>query len=69
MTTAAGWDGAKRRAIALLALCEVLGMSLWFAASAIAPQLRAIYHLTGLHEAAFASAALASASAAAPPPV
>jgi len=56
MSATLGWDGAKRRAIALLALCEVLGMSLWFAASAIAPQLRAIYHLTGLHEAAFASA-------------
>lgn len=42
--------------IALLALCEVLAMSLWFAASAVAPQLKALYHLDGLHQAAFASA-------------
>jgi MFS family permease len=45
----------KGTAIALLALCEVLAMSLWFAASAVGPQLRALYALTGLHEAAFAS--------------
>nr|WP_283949753.1 MFS transporter [Limobrevibacterium gyesilva] len=31
-------------------------MSLWFAASAVGPQLKALYHLTGLHQAAFASA-------------
>jgi len=46
----------KAGAIALLALCEVLAMSLWFAASAVAPQLKALYHLDGLHQAAFASA-------------
>ncbi len=41
--------------IALLALCEVLAMSLWFAASAVAPQLKALYQLDGLHQAALAS--------------
>lgn len=46
----------KSANIALLALCEVLAMSLWFAASAVAPQLKALYHLDGLHQAAFASA-------------
>ena len=33
------------RALALLALAEFLGMSLWFAASAAAPQLRERWHL------------------------
>ena len=33
--------GAKWRAIALLALCEILAMALWFAAAAIPPALRA----------------------------
>jgi MFS family permease len=48
--------GTKARAVALLAVCQVLAMSLWFAASAVGPQLRALYHLTGLHQAALASA-------------
>ncbi|HTN12045.1 MAG TPA: MFS transporter [Acetobacteraceae bacterium] len=45
----------KAANIALLALCEVLAMSLWFAASAVAPQLKALYQLDGLHQAALAS--------------
>jgi MFS family permease len=32
--------------LALLAIAELLGMSLWFAASAVSPQLRAIWGLT-----------------------
>src|SRR3954470_984153 len=34
------------RILALLAVAELLGMSLWFAGSAIAPQLRDPWHLT-----------------------
>jgi len=34
------------RVLALLAIAELLGMSLWFAASAVSPQLRAIWGLT-----------------------
>lgn len=34
------------RVLALLGIAELFGMSLWFAASAVAPQLRAIWGLT-----------------------
>lgn len=34
------------RVLALLATAELLGMSLWFAASAIAPQLQQLWHLS-----------------------
>jgi MFS family permease len=34
------------RALALLGVAELLGMSLWFAASAVSPQLRSIWGLT-----------------------
>lgn len=34
------------RTLALLALAELLGMSLWFSASAVTPQLRSIWSLT-----------------------
>jgi MFS family permease len=34
------------RVLALLAIAELFGMSLWFAASAVSPQLRAIWGLT-----------------------
>lgn len=37
---------ARWRMLALLATAELLGMSLWFAASAVAPQLGARWHLT-----------------------
>src|SRR6185503_18782820 len=32
-------DPARWRMLALLSICELLGMSLWFAASAVSPQL------------------------------
>ena len=32
--------------LGLLALAEVLGMSLWFSASAVSGQYRALWHLT-----------------------
>ncbi|HEX7238892.1 MAG TPA: MFS transporter [Longimicrobiaceae bacterium] len=38
-------DG-RRRILALLAVAELLGMSLWFTASAVAPQLREVWGLT-----------------------
>jgi MFS family permease len=37
---------ARWRILSLLAAAELLGMSLWFAASAIAPQLRLLWNLT-----------------------
>jgi MFS family permease len=38
--------GRRRRTLALLALAELLGMSVWFSASALAPQLRAAWDLS-----------------------
>lgn len=38
---------ARWRALALLSAAELLGMSLWFAGSAVAPQLRVRWSLTG----------------------
>ncbi|MCC6719912.1 MAG: MFS transporter [Acetobacteraceae bacterium] len=46
---------AKRRAIARLALAEVLAMSLWFAATSVLPQLRAAFAMSALQEAALSS--------------
>src|SRR5262245_33449964 len=37
------------RMLALLSLAELLGMSLWFAATAVAPQLRAQWGLDAAH--------------------
>jgi MFS family permease len=37
---------ARWRMLALLAAAELLGMSLWFAANAVAPQFRALWHLS-----------------------
>lgn len=39
-------DSRRWRTLALLATAELLGMSLWFAASAVAPQLRELWGLT-----------------------
>jgi MFS family permease len=40
-------DPARWRILALLALAELLGMSLWFAGNAIAPQLQTLWSLSG----------------------
>src|ERR1700753_2492862 len=40
-------DPARCRMLALLAAAELLGMSLWFGASAVAQQLAAPWHLSG----------------------
>jgi MFS family permease len=39
-------DAGRWRALALLATAELLGMSLWFAATAVAPQLAERWHLS-----------------------
>ena len=39
-------SGARWRALALLSLAELLGMSLWFSASAIVPKLQTEWHLS-----------------------
>jgi MFS family permease len=39
-------DTGRWRILALLSMAELLGMSLWFAANAVAPQLAARWHLT-----------------------
>lgn len=40
-------EAGARRTLALLALAELLGMSVWFSASALAPQLREAWSLSG----------------------
>ena len=43
---------SRRRALLLIAIGQLLAMSLWFSASAVAPQLREIWELTTSQEAA-----------------
>jgi MFS family permease len=43
---AAAGPAARRRTLALLALAQFLGMSLWFTASALSPQLRELWGLS-----------------------
>ncbi|MGH7743042.1 MAG: MFS transporter, partial [Candidatus Eiseniibacteriota bacterium] len=45
--TALAPDRHRWRAIAILTLAELLGMSAWFAFNAVAPQFRAEWHLSG----------------------
>ncbi|PHQ70184.1 MAG: MFS transporter, partial [Sneathiella sp.] len=49
-------SGNKWRAIALLALCEVLALSLWFSATALIPVLKDDFGLSGFHASLFTSA-------------
>ncbi|MEX0693988.1 MAG: MFS transporter, partial [Rhodospirillales bacterium] len=52
-----GFDPAlKRQAIVLLAISEVLALSLWFSASAVVPALEAEVALSGLQASLFTSA-------------
>jgi MFS family permease len=46
----------KCRAVALLAICEILAMSLWFAAASVLPQLRVVFPVSSAQEAALSSA-------------
>ena len=50
---------ARWPSIALLALCEVLALALWFSASAILPSLRLEYALSGLQESLLTSSVAA----------
>jgi MFS family permease len=45
----------KGRSLAVLAACEVLGMSLWFSASAVLPALKTQYPMSGAQAAALSS--------------
>jgi MFS family permease len=46
---------AKRPSIAILALCQVMAMALWFSASTVVPQLVAEYRLSGFMQSALTS--------------
>jgi len=46
---------AKRASIAILALCQVMAMALWFSASAVVPQLVAEFRLSGFMQSALTS--------------
>jgi MFS family permease len=46
---------SKRASIAILALCQVMAMALWFSASAVVPQLVAEYRLSGFMQSALTS--------------
>lgn len=45
----------RGRSLAVLAACEVLGMSLWFSASAVLPALKTQYQMSGAQAAALSS--------------
>ncbi len=45
----------RGRSLAVLALCEVFGMSLWFSAAAVLPALKAQYSIDGFQAAALSS--------------
>lgn len=46
---------AKTRAVALIALCEVMALSLWFSATAVLPALKLQAHLDAFHSSLFTS--------------
>lgn len=46
---------AKARAVALIALCEVMALSLWFSATAVLPALKLQAHLDAFHSSLFTS--------------
>jgi len=46
---------SKRASIAILALCQVMAMALWFSASAVVPQLIAQYRISGFMQSALTS--------------
>jgi MFS family permease len=49
-------DTSKAASIAIIALCQVAAMSLWFSASAVVPALTAEFHLSAFTQAALTSA-------------
>ena len=51
------WTAAQKwRSVLLLALCQVMVLSLWFSATAVIPVLKAEYGLSGLQASFFSSA-------------
>jgi len=48
-------DPRKRRSLMILAVCQVLGMSLWFSASAVLPSLQTQYAISSAQAAALSS--------------
>jgi MFS family permease len=49
------WTASKRISVAIIAVCQVAAMALWFSASAVAPALAAEFHLSNFAQAALIS--------------
>jgi MFS family permease len=49
------WRDSKRASIAIIAICQVGAMALWFSASAVIPSLVAEFHLSNFMQAALTS--------------
>ena len=49
------WADSKRASIAIIAVCQVMAMALWFSASAIVPALATEFHLSRFAQAALTS--------------
>jgi MFS family permease len=50
-----GWHASKAASIAIIAICQVAAMALWFSASAVIPALVAEFRLSGFAQAALTS--------------
>src|SRR5258708_9800710 len=49
------WATSKRASVAIIAICQVGAMAVWFSASAVAPALAAEFHLSNFAQAALTS--------------
>ena len=49
------WTASKRASVAIIAICQVAAMALWFSASAVTPALAAEFHLSNFSQAALTS--------------
>jgi MFS family permease len=49
------WATSKRASVAIIAVCQVAAMALWFSASAVTPALAAEFHLSNFSQAALTS--------------
>ena len=49
------WTTSKRASVAIIAICQVAAMALWFSASAVTPALAAEFHLSNFSQAALTS--------------
>ena len=50
------WASSKRASMAIIAICQVAAMALWFSASAVVPSLAAEFHLSRFAQATLTSA-------------